>query len=107
MPSHMHASAIQHFVVPSALKKDVSDRSYTTAITSGSGLIGREGIGRDPGSLKFERDHEPCAGVQGGVALHNLPGHHREIEQQEGPRASKKGSGESVRLGRLGRIAQA
>ena len=40
MSLHMHASAIQHFVAPSALKKDVSDCSYTTANTSGSGLMG-------------------------------------------------------------------
>ena len=78
------------------MKKDISDQRYTTARRSGSGLIGREGNGRNPGSLAFEGDHRPHGGVQGGVALHDSPGDHKEMEQQES-------SGESVRLGRVGR----
>ena len=86
-------------MVLSAVEKEICDRGYTTARKSGSDLIRREGIGRDPGSLTFEGDHRSCGGVQGGVAFHDSPVHHREIEQQES-------SGKSVRLGRLGRTAQ-
>ena len=41
------------------------------------------------------------------VVLHDLPGHHKKFSNKKAPIPAKKGSGESVGLGRLGRTAQA
>ena len=40
-----------------------------------------------------------------GVVLHDLPGHHKKFSNKRAPMPAKEGSGESVSLGRLGRIA--